>query len=85
MANRHGNESCKILVGERLELEQERLVQCEIEVIADGDHLVADFELLNTEPTRPIRDGVLIAMDLHKWGGNQFWQTLERRIAERKC
>ena len=43
------------------------------------------FELLSTEPTRPIPDCVLIAMDLHKWGGNQFWQTLERPIAERKC
>lgn len=76
MANRHGNEGCKTLVGERLELEQVRLVQCEIEVIADGDQLViADFELLNTEPTRSIPDGVLIGMDLHKRGGNQFWHT----------
>ena len=39
MANRHGNEGCKILVGERLALEQVRLVKCEIEVIADGDQL----------------------------------------------
>ncbi len=75
MANRHGNEGCKILVGERLALEQVRLVKCEIEVIADGDQLVADFELLNTEPTRPIPDGVLIDMDLHKRGGHQFWPT----------
>ena len=43
MANRHGNESCRILVGERLALEQERLVKCEIEVIADGGQFVADF------------------------------------------